>query len=186
MVRLVLAGTHVVVDAAGKSFGRGAHVHPRPDCVGKACKGGLSRSFKTRVEADPAALAAEIVEACDRRIAGLLVTARRIGALAVGADAALAALGEGRSGGGAGAPPTQLLVLACDAGTVAQKDEVASAVKSGRAVAWKEKGFLGSLLGHTEVALCVVLNGGLAEAIKTARATADSLGSIACRSREVR
>ena len=107
----------VAPDVAGGAFGRGAHVHARQDCLEKACRGGLSRAFKTRVAADAKVLAAQLAAGCEQRIVGLLSGARRAGALAVGADAAVEALVDG-------AP---LVVLARDAGTVMEKDVESSA-----------------------------------------------------------
>ena len=59
-VRVVLGPTaskderaEVAVDFAGSSFGRGAHVHVRPACIERACRGGFARSFKHPVSATP-------------------------------------------------------------------------------------------------------------------------------------
>src|SRR3954454_8366605 len=79
LVRVVLGprvgqeASSVAVDVAGGSFGRGAHVHARKECLAKATKGGFSRAFKCRVEANAAEIAGEIAAAADRRIAGLLM-----------------------------------------------------------------------------------------------------------------
>src|SRR5262245_14947753 len=69
----------IAVDLAASSFGRGAHVHPSPDCVKRAAKGGFSKSFKAQIKADAAKIGADLVSAADRRIEGLLVGARRAG-----------------------------------------------------------------------------------------------------------
>jgi predicted RNA-binding protein YlxR (DUF448 family) len=168
MVRLVRGpGGEIAVDAGGSSFGRGAHVHARPECIAKACKGGLARSFKSSVVADAATLATQIVEAVDRRIVGLLGAAKRSGALAVGADASCDAL--------EGANKQVIVVVASDAGTVVGRDPIADAIASGRAVAWKDKATLGALVGRGEVAVCVVLEGGIATELSKARAMADAV-----------
>jgi predicted RNA-binding protein YlxR (DUF448 family) len=87
MVRLVRGPEgELAVDISSRlrgAFGRGAHVHPRKDCVAKACKGGLSRAFKANVKADADTLAREIAFACDRRMEGLLASAFRKRALAM-------------------------------------------------------------------------------------------------------
>src|SRR5271166_4942291 len=93
MVRLVVADDQVVFDLAGGAFGRGAHVHARPECLAKAPRG-LARSFK-RAPIDVVELGARLAAACDRRMTGLVLAARRSGGLAIGADAALSALRRG-------------------------------------------------------------------------------------------
>jgi hypothetical protein len=148
--------------------GRGAHLHPRLACLARA-SAGLSRAFRAPVSARPAELGAAIVAACERRMEGLLLSARRIGAVAAGADAALAAARRG-------AP---LLVVAVDAGAIAEKTEVAEAVAAGRAVAWRTKADLGRLLGETAVALCAVDHGAIAAELKKVRAAAADAGAAA-------
>jgi predicted RNA-binding protein YlxR (DUF448 family)/ribosomal protein L7Ae-like RNA K-turn-binding protein len=161
----------IAVDVAGGSFGRGAHVHPKSDCLAKACKSGLARSFKCKVSASLPEICAQIVDGYDRRIAGLLVGGRRAGHLAVGADQAASAMQS----------DAPLLVVASDAGTVVDKGFVARAVAEGRAVVWKNKVQLGTLLGRDEVSVVAVTNEAIAEQIQRARSRSE-----ACRSREVR
>jgi predicted RNA-binding protein YlxR (DUF448 family) len=147
-------------DLAGGSFGRGAHLHARPACIAKAPRG-IARAFKGK-PVDAAELGRLLVEACDRSMAGLLVTARRLGAVAAGTDAALQAVMRG-------AP---LVIVAVDAGTVAGRREVEAAVAEGRAVAWRTRGELGSLLGEAETAICAVRHEGIATRFKALRAAA--------------
>ncbi|HEX3345779.1 MAG TPA: DUF448 domain-containing protein [Polyangiaceae bacterium] len=167
MVRLVVADDEVVFDLAGGAFGRGAHLHPRPECIAKAPRG-LARTFKrdmTHVAGGTAAdLAARLTAACDRRMSGLMMAARRTNALAVGADASLEAIRRG-------AP---LAVVAVDAGKIAQTLEVQGAVAEGRAIAWKAKHELGALLGEEAVAICAVRHAGIASELKVWRAAADA------------
>ena len=166
------SGPHeIAVDVAGGSFGRGAHVHPVSDCLAKACKSGLERSFKCKVKVSLAEICAQIVDGYDRRIAGLLVGSRRAGHLAVGGDQAATAMQN----------DAPLLVVACDAGTIVDKGFVARAVAEGRAVVWKNKVHLGTLLGRDEVSVVAVTNEAIAEQIQRARSRSE-----ACRSREVR
>jgi predicted RNA-binding protein YlxR (DUF448 family) len=204
LVRLVLGprspngSAPVGVDVAGKTQGgRGAHVHPRPECLAKAAKSGIARSFKAKVECTADDLVRQIVEGSDRRIAGLLGGAWRGRVLAVGADAATAALDKG-------AP---LAVVATDAGGIIERGAVGRAIAEGRAVAWKDKEALGALFGgRDEVAVCAVLNDSIATEIASARrmaetarggsrggdtsgGTSDGQGpgrGTACRSREAR
>jgi predicted RNA-binding protein YlxR (DUF448 family) len=164
-------GREIAVDVAQSGFGRGAHVHPSVECLTKACKGGFSRSFKTKVCADVAELSQQIEEAYERRILGLVVGGRRAGRVAIGHDAACEALARG-------AP---LAVLACDAGSAVTREVVSRAIGEGRAVVWKDKCRLGALFGRDEVAIFAVTEPGIAEQIQKARSRSE-----ACRRREVR
>ena len=110
----------VVVDVASSAFGRGAHVHPEPACVKKACSGGFARAFRCAIAA--------------------------------------------------GAP---LAVLASNAGANATKT-FGWAVAEGRAVAWKDKATLGTLLGRDEVAVVVIRDAGIAGEFMRVRAVASS------------
>jgi predicted RNA-binding protein YlxR (DUF448 family) len=163
MVRLVVAEDEVVFDLAGGAFGRGAHLHARSECIEKAPRG-LARTFKRDPKVDARELAARLSAACDRRMSGLLMAARRTNALAVGADASLEAIHRG-------AP---LVVVAVDAGKIAQTLEVQGAVAEGRAIAWKAKNELGALLGEEAVAICAVRHAGIASELKVLRAAADA------------
>lgn len=171
--------TMLAIDLAGGGFGRGAHVHAQPNCLQKACRGGFSRAFKKQVHADFNELAAQLIEATDRRIAGLLQGAFRAKFLAVGADAASAALAGGAT----------CLVVASDAGTIVERGIFAEAVRTGQAVAWKTKAALGALFGRDEVAVCAIAHEKMAEEVKRARRTSAAFGSTrseACWSPEVR
>jgi predicted RNA-binding protein YlxR (DUF448 family) len=194
LVRLVLGprspegSAPVAVDFAGGTHGRGAHVHARAACLARAAKSGIARSFKAKVECTAEDLARQIVDASDRRIAGLLGGAWRARMLVAGADAATSALDGG-------AP---LAVVATDAGSLIERGAIARAIAEGRAVAWKDKQTLGALFGERgEVAVCAVLNDSIATEIASARTMAESAvpsggGGLrpgrgtACRSREAR
>ena len=196
LVRIVLGpppgdgkGAPVAVDLAGSSHGRGAHVHGRKDCLERAAKGGLARSFKAKIAITAEELVSQIVEGSDRRITGLLAGAWRGRMLAVGADAVNAALDKGAS----------CVVVASDAGGLIERGAIARAIAEGRAVAWKDKQTLGALFGgRGEIAVCAVLNDSIAAQVASARRLADAVGGqgaasgangvrgTACRSREVR
>jgi predicted RNA-binding protein YlxR (DUF448 family) len=163
MVRLVVAEDEVAFDLAGGAFGRGAHLHPRPECLAKAQRG-LARSFKREIKTGAVELAERLATACDRRMTGLALAARRAGALAIGADAALGALRRG-------AP---LVIVAVDAASIAQATEVQQAVAEGRAIAWRTKNDLGTLLGEEAVAICAVVHTGFAKELRDVRAAADA------------
>jgi ribosomal protein L7Ae-like RNA K-turn-binding protein len=109
------------------------------------------------------------------RIAGLLSSARRARALAVGTDASLGALAAAEVGGPGGARrAASLLVVACDAGSIASSAEVERAARAGQAIAWATKNDLGALLGEQAVAICAVLHAAIAAEVKRVRAAADA------------
>lgn len=167
-VRLVLApnGASVAVDVAGTAFGRGAHVHPTEACLALACKGGLSRAFRTSVVAKAADLHRELGQALDRRAQGLLVGARRAGHLVFGTDGACEALAKG-------AP---LAVVARDGARAADRGDVRRAIAEGRAVAFMTKESLGKLFGKEEVAVLAVTHARIAKTLSSCIRTADSAG----------
>jgi predicted RNA-binding protein YlxR (DUF448 family) len=152
LVRLILGpGGEIAVDSAGGGFGRGAHVHPRPDCLAKAVQRGLARAAKGRVHSirsehdaeellplTAETLAAAIKASMDRRVQGLLVAAIRSRNAAIGADAVKSACERGEAA---------LVLVACDAAAAAELSQVRKAVAEGRAVAWGTKVSLGNLAG---------------------------------------
>jgi predicted RNA-binding protein YlxR (DUF448 family) len=172
MMRLVVAGGEVVFHASFQP-GRGAHMHPRPACIQGAPRG-LARSFKGAVRVDAAEIGRCLLAACERRMVGLLLAARRRGDLAIGADASCQALR-------AGAP---LAIVAVDAGSVRTTGDVERAISAGRAIAWKTKTELGPLLGHEAVAICVVSHGGIASELQFMRAAAASTSEATASTRE--
>jgi predicted RNA-binding protein YlxR (DUF448 family) len=195
LLRLVVADSTVVFDLAGGSFGRGAHVHPTPACLEKAPRG-LARAFGRRGRdkgaqneggapapvLDAATLGARLVEAAGQRIQGLLLAARRLGEVAVGADAARDALSRGmreiEMAMPARVPAAPLAIVAVDAGSVASSLEVTRAVAEGRALAWSTKIELGSLLGEQAVAICTVRHESIAAEIKRMHAAADAGAAV--------
>ena len=188
-VRLVLGtapdgGAEVLVDVGSKAVGRGAHVHPTWKCVQNACKSGLAKSFKQEIKVKAKDVAADIATALDRRIEGLVVAARGASSLAVGAEKAVAAMHKG-------AP---LVVVAKDAGSVGQKEEVVEAAGSGRAIVWRDKAGIGRVVDRTDVAMIAIENAGIARAVREAANAIASLeaqsvaevGAKAARGSEVR
>ncbi len=83
LVRVVLGeDAAVVVDLSGGAFGRGAWLHARPDCIGRAAPRGLSKSFRTTIKTDNAELCAAIAHAAELRFSRRCTTrrcARRLG-----------------------------------------------------------------------------------------------------------
>jgi predicted RNA-binding protein YlxR (DUF448 family)/ribosomal protein L7Ae-like RNA K-turn-binding protein len=157
----------IAVDASGSGFGRGAHLHPRPACIAGAAARGLARSFKgsglvvqSASGAAPlshASLAAAICEAMNRRLVGLMGSAVRARAIALGADAVTGACQRNEA---------RLVVVACDAAAAADLTEVRRAVAEGRGVAWGDK--------QTLAALC-----------HKGRATGEGLGVVAITSKHL-
>ena len=168
LVRLVVAEGDVAFDLAGGAFGRGAHVHARPDCLEKAPRG-IARAFRRDPGVDASELGRRLMNACDARMAGLMMSARRLRAVAVGADASLEAIA-----GGARSGQPVLAVVATDAGVIAARAEVQRAVAAGQAIAWNTKNDLGGLLGEQAVAICAVRHPAIAAELKRMRATADA------------
>jgi predicted RNA-binding protein YlxR (DUF448 family) len=148
LVRLIISPEgEVAVDARGGRFGRGAHVHPRPECLQKAVERGLARSAKVQINTlvteagellplTREALAEAIRRSTDRRIEGLLLSAKRSKRLAIGADAVRTAWSRGDA---------DLVVVARDA-AVSEMNEVRQAVTEGRGVAWGDKVRLASFV----------------------------------------
>src|SRR5512132_4208702 len=149
LVRLIISPEgEVAVDSRGGGFGRGAHVHPRPECLQKAVDRGLARSAKVKtntlateagelVPLTREALAAAIHRSTDRRIEGLLISAKRSHRLAVGADAVRSAWARGEA---------QLVLVARDSAAAADLSEVRQAITEGRSVAWGDKVRLAALV----------------------------------------
>lgn len=144
LVRLIISPEgEVAVDARGGGFGRGAHVHPRPDCLQKAIERGLARSAKVKTNTfslvctetgellplTREALAEAIRRSTDRRIEGLLLSAKRSRRLAIGADAVRTAWSRGDA---------DLILVARDA-PVSDMNEVRTAVAEGCGVAWGDR-----------------------------------------------
>jgi predicted RNA-binding protein YlxR (DUF448 family) len=162
-------GRHdVVVDIAGRSFGRGAHVHAQPACLAKACAGGFSKAFRRQVVIDPARLGRDVSAAADRRIEGLLLGARRAGLLAFGEDAK----------GAAAAANTPLFVVARDAGSSVLRGPLRQAVAEGRILGWRTQEALGALFSRQLVAIVAVRHAGVAREIRRACSLSESLSVV--------
>jgi predicted RNA-binding protein YlxR (DUF448 family) len=158
MVRLVVSDEgQVAVDLAGGAFGRGAHVHPSPQCLEGAPRG-LAKSFKRAPFATAAELAQGIASAADRRARGLLASAVRSNQVEIGAEMAGEAFGRGK---------VALLVVARDAKSAASVGSIMHAVAQGGAVAWGTKAELGSLVKKSEVAVLGIVSQPIAAALRS-------------------
>ncbi|WP_437686252.1 DUF448 domain-containing protein [Sorangium sp. So ce176] len=196
LVRLILGpGGVIAVDPGDGGFGRGAHVHPRKDCLAGAVARGLARAAKGRVHAivgsagrdvegagaqvapgaEPlttVSLARAIREATERRIQGLLRSAVRSQSAAIGADAVVASCERGEAA---------LVLVACDAAGDADLPEVRRAIAEGRAVAWGSKQALGALAGGARelgVAVMALSSASIAAAVATAVHVVDTCARI--------
>jgi predicted RNA-binding protein YlxR (DUF448 family) len=151
------------VDLAGGTFGRGAWLHARPECVGRAAPRGLAASFRAPVSTSAPELWSLLREAADRRTPELIGIARRAGMLAVGSAAVEEALRSDRAA---------LVIVACDARAAAETGPVEAAIAAGRAAAWGSKSRLGAALGRGDVGVVAVLDDGLARSLSSALAVA--------------
>jgi predicted RNA-binding protein YlxR (DUF448 family) len=169
LVRLVVDPQGgIAIDLAGGAFGRGAHLHASAACIEKASRKGLARAFEG-VRCEPAALAALLIEAAERRLAGLLSSAVRSGAAVIGFDAVDEALAHDELGA---------TVVAHDAGSCAQARSIQNAVSQGRAVCWGAKATLGALIHRDEVAVLGIRNAKIAAAVLSTCRVADSARSV--------
>ncbi|AUX45614.1 uncharacterized protein SOCE26_071090 [Sorangium cellulosum] len=201
LVRLILGpGGVVAVDPGDGGFGRGAHVHPRKECLAAAVARGLARAAKGRVHtivgpaaedaaeaaggdaapgAEPltltlttASLARAIRQAMERRLGGLLRSAVRSQSATIGADAVAGACARGEAA---------LVLVACDAAAGADLPEVRRAVADGRAVAWGSKQALGALSGGPRergVAVMAIASASIAAAVARAVHIVDTCGRV--------
>lgn len=157
MVRLVLAPDgRVVPDLGASQFGRGAWLHPRPDCVRKAAPRGLAKSFRAQIITNAEELTRALGNAADARAIGLLAAARRAGLLAVGSTSVKEALNRGAA---------SLVVVATDARAAAATPWIEKVVAEGRAVAWGTKDVIGSAAGRPLAGVVAILDNGFAMAL---------------------
>ncbi|WP_437792416.1 YlxR family protein [Sorangium sp. So ce693] len=196
LVRLILGpGGVIAVDPGDGGFGRGAHVHPRKDCLSAAVARGLARAAKGRVHAIVGAagggaegagdqatqgveplttvsLARAIREATERRLQGLIRAAVRSQSAAIGADAVVGSCVRGEAA---------LVLVACDAAAGADLPEVRRAVAEGRAVAWGSKLGLGALAGGPRergVAVMAISAAPIAAAVANAAHVVDTCARV--------
>lgn len=182
-VRLVLGPNgEIAIDLKGSSAGRGAHVHLARACLAGAVQRGLPRATKGRAstfvtsDGSVVPLSTEVLfeglrAALDRRVEGLVSSAVRTRAVAIGSDAVTFACKRGE---------VALVMVATDAAAAASLTEVERAVAEGRAVAWGTKERLGSMVtrGTAGVAVVGITSDRIAAAIKSAVIAAESCGEV--------
>ncbi len=160
VVRLVLAPDgSVVPDLGRRAQGRGAWVHPRPDCLRDAARRGLARSFGAPVVTSPELLVALLRGAAERRVTALLSSAWRARRTELGADAVAAALAAGTA---------ELVVVAADARAAAETPGLDAAIAAGLVRVWGTKAEIGRAVGRAEVGVLAVQDAGLGRALSTA------------------
>lgn len=154
MVRFVagngaLAGVRPELDSASlrgarRRPERGAHVHPRRECLSGAEKRGFARSFRRGISAG--ATASQVAAAAQEEAFRILTVAKREGVLRAGP-------GEG------------LLLVATDAPDVTHTPEVAAAINRGDAIALADREGLGRWLGTDPIPLAHIERGSLATSL---------------------
>lgn len=160
LVRLVLGPAgEVVFDLAGRELGRGAWVHPRPNCLAMAARGGLDRAFKRSVGVNAHALAGAFGAAARSRALDLIGVARRAGQLEMGLAAVEEAVLRGRP---------ELVIVATDARAAAAHAFLPPLVRTGRAQAFGSKADFAACLSRPETALLAVTDARLAREIRKA------------------
>ncbi len=160
LVRLVLGPDEsVVVDLAAGGVGRGVWIHPAVACISKAAPRGIARSLRASVKTTPTDLTVKLREAADRRILGLLSSARRAQHVALGSEAVRRCLTDELA---------KVIIVATDARASATTPWVAESVAAGNTIAWGNKKILGAALGREEVGVLAILDDGLARALRRA------------------
>ncbi len=167
-----------VPDLQGKSFGRGAWLHKRPECL-RGISASLSRSFRDTVRLEDAAalgLLGQAGEALSRRLLG---AAKRQGHLVFGAEMASESVELGRC---------RLLLVARDARAAGDVSAVSQAMTRGIVRVFGDKSSLGALFGRPEVGIVSVederLASALIDAIAMALLAPETLGASAKREPE--
>lgn len=171
MVRLVFVdGSKFAVDLAGKLGGRGVWIEPRDSCLKTAAqRGGFSRAMKASIRVEPREIANAIREAYRIRIDGLISSANRARAIAMGGDASLEAVRDGEA---------SLIIFAHDAAG-RRGDIEALAKKTGcDVIVHGDKARFGTLFGRNEVGVMAIKDIGLARAILEAMIRFDAVSEV--------
>ena len=135
-------GGSLVVDLAGKSFGRGVWVHARLECLRAAANRGFSKGFKRNVRVELEDLLGMIQIAAVRRLKGLLGAALRAGHSVFGADSVRERQGE-----------ACLVLVAEGAGSLTRQNWLLELGRRGRLVVAGDKQLFGAVCGRNEVAV---------------------------------
>jgi len=159
LVRLVVGPTppYLAVDLGRRLGGRGISVHPTRACIRSAAvRGGLAKALRKTVQVEPESIERMIVAQLDRRALGLLSSASRKGALALGSEAVRASLQANRG---------DLLIRAKDSrGRAEELGRAATAVGCATAT-WGTKATLGDAFNRSELGVLLVMDRGIARAL---------------------
>lgn len=147
----------VLFDLAGRSFGRGAWVHPQPSCLLQAARGGVDRAFRQAFGLDGPSFFENFRQTAHRRALALVSAARRAQKLEAGSEAVAEASARGR---------VELLILAKDARAAATHAFLEPLIAAGRVQGFATKAELGACLTRTETAIVAVTDARLAREIK--------------------
>jgi len=171
LLRVVVApDSTIAFDLAGGTFGRGAWVHPRPECLSKSVKG-LARAFRSNIAVTAREMHQCLVATARRRTEALIRSAKRAGHLQVGADASANAWSAGK---------VALVLLAQDAQAAHDQSWVRAAEEAGRVLMGPTKSTLGNWCGQELVAVAATTDAGLAKAIARSMALALMPGPTQC------
>lgn len=151
-----------VPDLQGKSFGRGAWLHKRPECL-RGISASLSRSFRDTVRLDDQRALELLGQAGEALCRRLLGAAKRQGHLVFGAEMASESFEVGRC---------RLLLVARDARAASDVSAVSQALSRGILRVFGDKSSLGALFGRSEVGIVSVEDERLASALIDAIALA--------------
>ena len=165
LVRVVLGpdGT-LAPDPRGGTFGRGAWMHARPECLVRAVPRGVARALKAEVRTNAEEFSSLMRKAGIRRLLGLVASAWRARKAAVGATAVEEVLSTGKP---------CLVVVATDAHAAAAGYGVSRAVALGRVLAASTKVELGGVLGRAEVGVVAILDDGFEAPLREAAALSE-------------
>jgi predicted RNA-binding protein YlxR (DUF448 family) len=157
----------LVPDLRRKLGGRGVSVHPTRACVTRAVeRGGFAKAVGAKPKLDAASLCEMAAGQYERRLEGLLVSARRARALGIGTEAVRRALDSGAAA---------LLFVATDA--AGRRDELAQRGERDGVptVSFWNKAELGRLMGRDEVGVMAILDARLAGEVAATAARATQL-----------
>jgi predicted RNA-binding protein YlxR (DUF448 family) len=165
LVRVVLGPDGALApDPRGGSFGRGAWLHPRPECLVRAVPRGVARALHADVKTNAEEFSGLMQRAGMRRLLGLVSSAWRAKKAAVGATAVEEALANGEK---------CLVLVATDAQAAAAGHGVARAVALGRVLALSTKAELGAALGRAEVGVVAILDESFERPLREAAALSE-------------
>jgi predicted RNA-binding protein YlxR (DUF448 family) len=163
LLRLVATPSNkIAFDLAGGSFGRGAWVHPRMECLTKSVRG-LSHALRATIVITIPEIHQNLVAAAWRRAESLSRAAQRAGLLTTGAEAGANVWKAGK---------VAVAIVAEDARAAAVVPWVCEAQIAGRIIVGPKKSVLGRWWGQEQVAVAAITDTGLAKAIARAIAIA--------------